>query len=122
MRITDVYKVAIIKYKEFSFKAVLAMVTNNKELKSYIPDDLFETKRGSRDYIWMILWSFRFEYVTAIHKHAIRQRQIKQGQDRTVATLKVCSEMALLLADFKFIPSKSSGKSAHVSILTDNLI
>ena len=98
----------IIHYKEFKFKfkAALDIIGENEELKSYIPEDWFVTKRGSRNYVWIVLASLKFEYVNTFHRHAIKLRQIYQGQDLSVALLQVGKEMVQLLNDFKFIPSK----------------
>ena len=51
-----------MQFKKFTFLKALHMVAENEELKSYVPDDWFTVKKGSRDYLLQVIGSLRYEY------------------------------------------------------------
>ena len=57
-------KTEVYRFSEFTFKSTLAMVEGNAEIRSYIPEEWFKSKRGSRDYLWLIMSSKKFDYVS----------------------------------------------------------
>lgn len=108
LKSTQITQTEIYRLKEFSFKKILEMIGVNGQVRAYILEDWFASKRGSHNFLGIVLASLKYEFVKQIYSHAIAQRQLKQGVAAEVAPLQVCDEMAKLLAHHKFIPGKKN--------------
>jgi hypothetical protein len=62
----EIIKTEVYRFKEFSFDKIMDMIKTNGQVRTYIPEEWFTSKRGNRDYLWLVLASLRFEFVRQI--------------------------------------------------------
>lgn len=63
------------RYKKFNGKIALQFCEGDANLRKFVPEDWFKTKRFNRLYLWNIISTMGGDYCTKITNHAINLRQ-----------------------------------------------
>ena len=59
----EVTRVNVARFKELSGKVALEFVLSDPHLRVYLPEHWSDGKKISREYLWLIIGTMRFDFV-----------------------------------------------------------